>query len=140
MPWSDVPNAGFCPAGADPWLPITPDLARVNVQSQLDDPRSMLNLTRRLLALRRSSPALTRGSYRPVDWPGLADACYLFLREAAEERLLVALNFSDASRRVALPDGMRARPLLSTRLDRDRAADLDSLDLRPNEGLILGLG
>jgi len=148
MPWSPVPNAGFCPPGVEPWLPITSNLARVNVQSQLDDPRSRLTLTRRLLALRKSSPALSTGSYRSVDWPGASDACYLFLREAGDaaandggvgKRLLVALNFSDASQRVTLPDGLRARPLLSTRLDHDQSDILGTLDLRPAEGLVLAL-
>jgi alpha-glucosidase len=139
MPWQDTPNAGFCPPDVAPWLPITPDLARVNVASQLDDPSSMLTLTRRLLALRRASPALARGSYRSVDWPGVSEDCYLFLREAGDERLLVVLNLAEQPQRVSLPDGLHARPALSTYLDRDDTGPLTELALRPSEGLILHL-
>ena len=139
MPWANIPNAGFCPPDVQPWLPITPDLARANVASQLDDPASMLTLTRRLLSLRRGSPALARGSYRSVDWPGDSDDCYLFLREAGDERLLVALNLSDQPQPIPLPDGLHARPILSTHLDRDDAGPLTELALRPSEGLILHL-
>jgi alpha-glucosidase len=139
MPWANVPNAGFCPPDVEPWLPITPDLARVNVASQLDDPASMLTLTRRLLALRRASPGLARGSYRSVDWPGLADDCYLFLREAGDERLLVVLNLSEQPQTVPLPEGLRARPILSTHPDRNDTGPLAELVLRPHEGLILRL-
>jgi len=139
MPWANIPNAGFCPPDVQPWLPITPDLARANVASQLDDPASMLTLTRRLLSLRRGSPALARGSYRSVDWPGVSDDCYLFLREAGDERLLVALNHSDPPQPIPLPDGLRARPILSTHLDRNGTGPLTELALRPSEGLILHL-
>lgn len=139
MPWTAQPNAGFCPPDVEPWLPIAPDLAQVNVETQLGDPRSMLSLTRQLLALRRASPALTRGSYRALDWPGLPDTCYLFVRENAEERLLVALNFGDDALEVALPDGLHATLLLSTRLDRPEAAIPGALALRPAEGIVARL-
>jgi alpha-glucosidase len=137
MPWSDEPNAGFCPPGVEPWLPITPDLARVNVATQLADPRSMLSLTRRLLALRRASPALARGSYRPLDWPGVSEDCYLFLRADGDERLLVALNFGETPARVRLPDGLRAASLLSTHLDTPASPPpFDRLRLRAAEGIV----
>ena len=32
------PNAGFCPAGAEPWLPLGGDLERVNVVAQRRTP------------------------------------------------------------------------------------------------------
>ena len=35
MQWSDQPNAGFCPAGVAPWLPVNPNYAGgVNVRAQ----------------------------------------------------------------------------------------------------------
>jgi glycosidase len=140
MPWANEPNAGFCPPDVEPWLPITPDLARVNVATQLDAPFSMLTLTRRLLALRRGSPALTGGSFRSVDWPGATESCFLFLREAADQRLLVALNFSDQPQQMQVPDGARVTPLLSTHLDRSASGVLSMIELRPHEGCILSLG
>jgi glycosidase len=136
MPWANVPNAGFCPPGVEPWLPITPDLAQVNVATQLHDPSSMLALTRRLLAFRRGSPALTVGSYRSVDWPGATDDGFLFLREAEGQRLLVALNFSDRPHRIAVPDGQRVTPVLSTHPNGVEAGAAQALALRPSEGCI----
>jgi alpha-glucosidase len=139
MPWTSQPNAGFCPPDVEPWLPITPDLARVNVETQLGESRSMLSLTRQLLTLRRASPALARGGYRPLDWPGAPESCYLFVREADDERLLVALNFGDDALEVALPDGLRATLLLSTHLDRDEGAITGTFALRPAEGIVARL-
>jgi alpha-glucosidase len=140
MPWDDTPNAGFCPPDVEPWLPLTPDAARINVAAQLADPVSMLSLTRRLLALRRSSPALAVGSYRPVDWPGASDACYLYLREASEERMLVALNFSDQARQIRLPDGLRATSILSTIPGPDPTESCPVLALEAGEGRVLRIG
>jgi alpha-glucosidase len=142
MPWSTEPNAGFCPPDAEPWLPIAPDLAGINVEVQLGGPRSLLTLTRRLLTLRRSSPALTTGSYRALAWPGVSDGCYLFVRETegqgqAGERMLVALNFSGEVQRISVPERARARPLISTHLDRDGDHALEAFELRPAEGLLL---
>ncbi len=60
MQWDDdEPNAGFstAPAG-DLYLPQDPAPDRPTVAAQRDDPDSTLNRVRRLLALRRGTPAL----------------------------------------------------------------------------------
>jgi glycosidase len=59
MQWDDGPNAGFSTASAHRlYLPIDPDPDRPTVAAQRRDPGSLLNLVRRLLALRRSHAAL----------------------------------------------------------------------------------
>lgn len=63
MQWDDAPNAGF--SAADPsrlYLPVDPDPGRPTVAAQEHDPGSTLNLVRRLVALRRSTPALSAAS------------------------------------------------------------------------------
>jgi glycosidase len=50
-----------------------------------------LNYYRQLIALRRASPALQQGAYRPLNRPG---EIYAYERAAAKQRLLIALNFS----------------------------------------------
>jgi glycosidase len=139
MPWDRIPNGGFCPPDAAPWLPLGDDAHEVNVAAQLADPRSMLSLTRRLLALRRASPALAGGSYRPLDAPEVSDDYFVYVREADGERVLVALNFGDAERPIRLPDGEWA-VAVSTHLDREGPVDSRSLTLRAEEGCVLRLG
>jgi len=59
MQWDDGPNAGFSAAPADRlYLPVDPAPDRPTVEGQLADPGSTLHLVRRLVALRRSTPAL----------------------------------------------------------------------------------
>ena len=138
MPWEGTANAGFCPPDATPWLPLGDDVGEVNVEAQLADPRSMLSLTRRLLALRRASRALSAGRYRPLDDADVPDDCFIYLREADSERVLVALNFADGERMVRLPDG-ECEVLASTHLDREAPVEGRSLPLRAAEGCVIRL-
>ena len=90
----------------------------------------MLSLYRRLMHLRRGTPALTIGSFRTLQ---VDDEVFVYERQHNQERVVVALNLSHDVREVRLPAN---RVLLSTYLD-DVAAQ-DTLRLRANEGVILG--
>jgi alpha-glucosidase len=130
MPWSAAPNGGFCPPEVEPWLPLG-EVTAINVEAEREDPRSMLSLYRRLLALRRATPALTGGGYRTL----LADeATFAYLRDD----MLVALNLSEQPQSVAL-GSLAGRVVLSSQLD-DREDDVDGeLRLRPAEAVVVAL-
>jgi len=137
MPWTNAPAAGFSEADPrDLWLPVGEGHRARSVERQVDDPGSLLSLYCRLLALRNDTPALEVGEYIPIT-TGPEDV-FLFQRRHEEERLLVALNFSDAPQRFRLPSGVRDVPiLLSTEGDRaGKQVDL-SLDLAPREGVVV---
>ena len=89
MQWDASPNAGFCAPDVEPWLPVADDYRIYNAATEREDPASMLNLHRRLLALRRSEPALALGSYDPVEATGDVLA---YARETDGRRLLIVLN------------------------------------------------
>ncbi|MDQ3549518.1 MAG: alpha-amylase family glycosyl hydrolase, partial [Chloroflexota bacterium] len=137
MLWDASPNAGFTEPGVEPWLPIAPGHEGLNVASQLEDPRSMLMLTRRLLAERSASPALSLGDYLPVEVA--SDACIVWIRQRGNERYLVALNFTDQPQTLALPLGGHGEMIASTHMDREGLEDLASFALRGNEGCLLKL-
>jgi alpha-glucosidase len=65
MQWTGEPGAGFSPEGVVTWLPYG-DYIACNVADQQDDPRSMLALTRDLVAVRKESDDLRRGAYRTL--------------------------------------------------------------------------
>jgi alpha-glucosidase len=93
MQWANAANGGFCPPGADPWLPVNPDYAQgINVEEQQADPGSLLNYYRQLLHLRRSNPALVIGEYKPLHVT--AENYFSFLRKTPEQTILVVLNYS----------------------------------------------
>jgi alpha-glucosidase len=131
MQWDAGPNAGF--STETPWLPLADDYARVNVAGQRGDPRSMLTLHRSLIELRRTTPALAVGAYRPIHTD---DDLLVYERGDGGERRRVALNFSSAPREAAW-SAPGARILLSTHLDRSGEGVSGRLELRAHEGVIL---
>jgi alpha-glucosidase len=137
MQWDASPNAGFCPPGVVPWLPIASNYTQVNVAAQASEPHSMLALTRGLLALRRASPALSIGEYRSLD--GMPDGCFVYLRHVTNQHMLVALNFTDSAQVLDLPEAMRGTIRLSTYADRAGEAVGGQLRLRGDEGCVLEL-
>lgn len=138
MQWDPGPHAGFASHTVQRlWLPISPDYRQVNVETELSRPDSILNLYRRLIAVRKASGALTLGSYAPRD--DAPEDCVVYLREHAGERVLVALSFAADARQVALPDLGYGELLASTHLDREGQVALADLNLRPHEGVVVKL-
>jgi alpha-glucosidase len=137
MQWDAGPNAGFCPPDVEPWLPVADDYATTNVETQRDDPDSMLSFVRRLIWLRNKLPALTLGAYRPREIGN--ESVISYLREHDESRVLVALNFGAESLEFPL-DATGGELLCSTHPDRTGGRVNPSLKLRPYEGVILSLG
>ncbi|MEV0590106.1 alpha-amylase family glycosyl hydrolase [Nonomuraea cavernae] len=133
MQW-DATGCGF--TGAElPWLPFADGQAEVNVARQQDDPDSLLNLYRRLIAFRRASAALRSGDYRSLETPGHV---FAYLRSAPGERLLVALNFAPHSTSVAVPDlPLEGQVELSTGARSGQTVNLRPLLLAPDEGVIV---
>jgi alpha-glucosidase len=134
MQWDAGPYAGF--STGKPWLPLEDVYKQRNVAALEGDDRSIYQLHRRLIALRRQHPALRVGSYRPIAAEGDVLA---FVREAGEERILVALNMGPEPAALAFPQpAAGGRLLLSTFLDRADEPIAASVDLRGNEGLVIG--
>jgi alpha-glucosidase len=126
MPWTSAPGRGFCPDGVEPWLPFG-DPA-LSVEAQEGDPRSMLALHRRLLALRRERDDLAAGAYETV---AAGDAVLAYRRG---ERTLVALNLGDEP----VTAEVAGEIVLTTELDAREGERADgALALRPGEGAVL---
>jgi len=88
MPWvAGAPVAGF--TSGKPWLPMGPDHAALAIDRQEADPHSLLNLTRKLVALRLASPALTMGNMEIVE---AGEALLVFSREGQGQAMLCAFN------------------------------------------------
>jgi alpha-glucosidase len=134
MQWSAQRNAGF--TGGEPWLPLANDFRSENVENQRADPASILNMHRRLVALRRARPALTAGAYRPLAVEG---DLLLYRREHAGDEVTVALNLGLEPTTVLLERmPPNARVLLSSHADREGERIEGEIDLRGNEGLVIG--
>jgi len=133
MQWSHTTNAGFCPPDVMPWLPVNPNYAEgINVSEQECDPNSLLHYYRRMLAVRRSTPALVAGDYQPL--LEKSRSVLAFLRSTPEQTCLVALNMSAKARTVNLGLGQKVKRLVfSSQPRRKDANSLDALRLSPFE-------
>ena len=118
-----------------PWLPVSSDYEIVNVAAEQQDPKSMLALYTRLIALRQAEPALQVGSFRIFETA--KDVFAEVLAYFRDDGFLVALNLGGRPQRVPLPRG--GAVVLSTHLDRADERVGETLQLRPDEGLILRL-
>jgi alpha-glucosidase len=132
MPWSAEAGAGF--TTGKPWLPLGDDYAERSVELLRDDQASMLNLTRALLALRRSSAALSLGSWHAVDVEGDVLA---YAREAEDDRYLILANLEGAAKTAKLREAPSGVIALSTFADRHGEATENTIELRGDEALII---
>jgi alpha-glucosidase len=135
MQWNDEPNAGF--SRATPWLPVPLTYKTHNVARELEDPGSVLQFYRHLLALRHQNRALLDGAYIPLNENDAKVLAYL--RRYKTEAVLVVLNMSAVPQKVRFdlsPQNLSsatARTLLTTRHDRPKEASLRGLSLEPFE-------
>jgi len=90
MQWNEAANAGF--STAKPWLPVPPTYKSHNVEAELKDPASILQVYRRVLSLRHQNAALRDGDYLPLNENDPHVLSYL--RRYKDEAVLVAVNMS----------------------------------------------
>jgi alpha-glucosidase len=134
MQWDGSAHAGF--SSAEPWLPLADDATQHNVTNLRADAQSILNLYRALLKLRKQLPQLSRGAYQPLAADG---DLLLYRRHHAGRSVLVALNLGADPVSVASDGfGLDGEVLLSTMMDRAGERIGTTLDLRGNEGVIIG--
>ncbi|MDB5408462.1 MAG: alpha-amylase [Rhodospirillales bacterium] len=135
MQWDADPNAGF--TAGRPWLRLAPDHEARNVAMLAQDPTSILALYRRLIALRRTHPALAVGRLEHVV---AVDEILIFERRHGAGHFAILLNFGHEDRVVARPGPeIPAIVLLSTVLDERGDALRPEIALRADEGVILDL-
>lgn len=104
MAWDASPGAGFSSAPeAAFWLPLHETYRTVNVETQAVTTDSLLSLYRRLLALRRTTPALHAGTFDALRC--VPSSVFGYVRAMDDSRALILLNRSASEVRVDLPPG-----------------------------------
>jgi len=97
MQWDTSKDVAFSTAER-PWLPVPAISAEYNVKAESQDPGSILNFYKRLLALRRSEPALREGRYMALNQDDPFVLSYLRKSPGKRDAILVVLNMSGESR------------------------------------------
>jgi len=134
MQWDATAYAGFSTVA--PWLPLPDDFSHENVVNLEADERSILSLYKALIALRKQLPQLVSGDYVPIAAQG---DLLLYRRQSEGKSVVVALNLGAEPVSIASEAaGLSGKILLSTSLDRQGEEIHVTLDLRGDEGVIIG--
>jgi alpha-glucosidase len=134
MQWDATAYAGFSTSA--PWLPLADDFAHQNVVNLEADSRSILSLYKALIDLRKKLPQLASGDYVPIAAQG---ELLLYRRQGEGGAVVIALNLGAYPVSIASDAlGFGGEILLSTLLDRQGEKISGTLDLRGNEGVIIG--
>ena len=140
MQWSAAANGGFSPPDVETWLPVNPNYSGgINVRDQDDNPMSLLNYYRRLIAARKKSPALMEGEYTQLD--GGSQDVFTFLRSTPQQTVLCVLNYSGSAKPLLLErNGYTQAHILFSSAARARLdTPLSGLSAAPFEVLIAEL-
>ena len=135
MQWTSEENAGFTKGTA--WLKINPDYKEINVENQENDPDSVLNYYRKLVALRKSDEfknVFTYGEFIP-EYEEM-DHIQAFYRKDAAKCILVAANFGTDAAGIELKGDVK-KVLLSNQKDETVDCTKNRLNLKSCEVVVL---
>ena len=135
MQWTSGENAGFTKGTA--WLKINPDYKEINVEDQQNNPDSVLNYYRKLIALRKSDEfknVFTYGEFIP-EYEEM-DHIQAFYRKDAAKCILVAANFGTDVASIELKGDVK-KVLLSNQKDETVDCTKNRLNLKSCEVVVL---
>jgi alpha-glucosidase len=123
MQWTASAAAGF--TKGTPWLPVPPDAATINVETERSDANSLLVWYQRLIRLKKTHPAFEHGAEQMLDTAN--DKVLSWMRQApGEPAVVVSVNFTAAPQTVSLSiPGLNGK--VKTLLKTPGAADPESL-------------
>ena len=103
--WNAEKNAGF--TTGEPWFPVNENYREINVAAQENDPDSLLNFYRKLIAFRKANKVVLYGDYYEHDKKN--KDFYVYERNYLNKKLLVICFFSKEQKRFDAPGGISLR-------------------------------
>lgn len=135
MQWTSGENAGFTKGTA--WLKINPDYKEINVEDQENNPDSVLNYYRKLVALRKSDEfknVFTYGEFI-LEYEEMDDILAFYRTDAATSILVVA-NFGTDAASIELKGNVK-RVLMSNQKNETVDYTKNRLNLKSCEVVVL---
>jgi alpha-glucosidase len=124
MQWSDDVNAGF--STANPWLPVAPDYASHNVETESKNPESFLNLYKQLIKLRTAEKAISLGEFELIETP--AHDVLAFRRHMpGHNSYIVIINFSEEP--VSIPTPAKLEKLVISSAGQTAKTEMRDLEV-----------
>lgn len=131
MQWAPVLNAGF--TSGKPWLSVNPNYTKYNVETEQNDPDSVLQYYKKMIRLRRSIPTLIYGKFVPVDCQN--PYIFSYLRELDGCIIWVLLNFSESQQAYKSPENISNTFYIYGNYQATPTAKIENL-LRPYESIV----
>ena len=131
MQWTPGPEAGFS-SNPHTWLPIPASYRTLNVETESREPNSQLEWFKKVIALRRTNPALHDGSITMLDTSNPDVLSYL--RKEGANAVVVAMNCTAEPKTISLDPGMKVstvKTLATTDPSLEAAKSLSSVTLAP---------
>jgi len=98
--WDNKQNAGFTEAEFA-WKPVNENYANINAAAEMQNADSVLSFYAKMIAYRKSNPALCNAKYIPLDTKN--DKIVAFDREEGNEKLFVVCSFSSKDVNFTVP-------------------------------------
>jgi oligo-1,6-glucosidase len=133
MQWDAGPEGGFT-SGTHPWLAVNPNSKSLNAAAEAADPESVLNYTRRLIALRATTKAFVYGDYQDLD--PQHPTVFAYTRTLGPEQYLVVENFSSKPLVYTLPNNRKAAQQVLDDYPGPAEGNTSTLHLQPWEARI----
>ena len=115
------------------WIEDPQNASTPTLENQINDPDSMYSFYQKMIALRKTNPALSQGMYEAVDLDN--DSIMAYIRGTEEQKLLVIHNFSQESQTLSLTEYPAEKVIFST----VGTTEVESPTIHGNETLILQL-
>ena len=134
--WDNNPNAAFTDSAFAAY-PINDNYHKINLLSESTDENSVFTFYRRMIAYRKSSSALTFGSFRDYSQGHIIT----FVRESDTERILLIANITGKPLNAKLPKPLIGESALCELCNYSIVSKTlnDTLGLRPYEVRIFRL-
>jgi len=91
MQWDNTVNGGF--TTGRPWIGVNLNYKEINVSKQEEDPNSVLNFYKKMIAMRKENPILVYGEYNLI--LENHEQIFAYTRTFDKEKLLIMCNLSD---------------------------------------------
>ena len=114
MQWDESPSGGFTTA-AKAWLAVNPNYKDINARQSLADQNSIYNYFKKMIELRKKTPALIYGDYKDLD--PKHPSVFAYTRTLGTDKHLVVLNLSKNNLAYPLAGGLRAGQLVLSNLN-----------------------
>lgn len=133
MHWSNDARAGF--TDSIPWLPVANTSKTRNVDVELREPDSFLNLYKKLLELRSRDESLLTGSFKKIDSDNINILAY---ERIGQSHYQIVMNFSNKKQSAFV--SYRAKVICASHPSRLPVIDEHGeVTLRPYEAIIVSL-